>query len=93
MHLHKPLHQYDMTFLYGRSSHADTSGAVFGLWSERPGRCRGGHGAAYILVCERREEDGPFDGVEHDRSEEHTSEHQSLEEISSAVLCLKKKNN
>src|SRR3546814_8205120 len=32
-------------------------------------------------------------GVRHDRSEEHTSELQSLMRISYAVFCLKKKNH
>src|SRR3546814_9850096 len=34
---------------------------------------------------------GCFDSIDPDRSEEHTSELQSLTRISSAVLCLKKK--
>src|SRR3546814_10550339 len=42
-----------------------------------------------------RSEDIPFDAVVADmeRSEEHTSELQSLMRISYAVFCLKKKNN
>src|SRR3546814_4752459 len=35
----------------------------------------------------------PAEGVERGRSEEHTSELQSLMRISYAVFCLKKKNN
>src|SRR3546814_3453106 len=58
--------------------------------SGRPGggRCRSvedadsGHGRS----CERKEGHGP------ERSEEHTSELQSLMRISYAVFCLKKKN-
>src|SRR3546814_3129795 len=34
----------------------------------------------------------PFEGEAHGRSEEHTSELQSLMRISYAVFCLKKKN-
>src|SRR3546814_3183965 len=34
---------------------------------------------------------GPADGIGHPRSEEHTSELQSLMRISYAVFCLKKK--
>src|SRR3546814_10465306 len=35
----------------------------------------------------------PFNFFRHRRSEEHTSEHQSLMRISYAVFCLKKKKN
>src|SRR3546814_3570811 len=38
-----------------------------------------------------READGDYDGVSELRSEEHTSELQSLMRISYAVFCLKKK--
>src|SRR3546814_6823678 len=45
---------------------------------------------------ERGDHHGPDDGLEvllvHERSEEHTSELQSLMRISYAVFCLKKKN-
>src|SRR3546814_5673954 len=37
-------------------------------------------------------EDGPYKGLFNVRSEEHTSELQSLMRISYAVFCLKKKN-
>src|SRR3546814_5286674 len=43
-------------------------------------RCMAAHGAVALLVREQR-------------SEEHTSELQSLMRISYAVFCLKKKNN
>src|SRR3546814_8492044 len=52
----------------------------------------------HALACQERVY--PLEQVEHDRradfrvrSEEHTSELQSLMRISYAVLCLKKKNN
>src|SRR3546814_4901783 len=40
---------------------------------------------------ERRGKDSGIDGVDDDRSEEHTSELQSLMRTSYAVFCLKKK--
>src|SRR3546814_6156637 len=47
--------------------------------------------ASHQETCRvRRREDGAFDSSS--RSEEHTSELQSLMRISSAVFCLKKKN-
>src|SRR3546814_8526050 len=51
------------------------------LRAERP------HRIADVLEC-------PFSGLDHlSRSEEHTSELQSLMRISYAVFCLKKKKN
>src|SRR3546814_4703985 len=47
------------------------------------GRARAGDGAALVEEV----------GIEVGRSEEHTSELQSLMRISYAVFCLKKKNN
>src|SRR3546814_6105607 len=52
-------------------------------------------------ICERsrrpwmasRKEERPFDKLRANRSEEHTSELQSLMRISYAVFCLKKKNH
>src|SRR3546814_3912915 len=41
---------------------------------------------------DRQLQDQPGNAVDHDRSEEHTSELQSLMRISYAVFCLKKKN-
>src|SRR3546814_1648960 len=41
----------------------------------------------------RGEDSVPFDGADELRSEEHTSELQSLMRISYAVFCLKKKTN
>src|SRR3546814_3970165 len=48
-----------------------------------------GKGAATILL----DTDQPSPGSAGERSEEHTSELQSLMRISYAVFCLKKKNN
>src|SRR3546814_5932140 len=45
------------------------------------------------LVMRARWQAGDDDGVRHARSEEHTSELQSLMRISYAVFCLKKKKN
>src|SRR3546814_4924387 len=48
-----------------------------------------------VIAAEARAAGGERDGVEHQidvRSEEHTSELQSLMRISYAVFCLKKKN-
>src|SRR3546814_2452434 len=42
--------------------------------------------------CERRERERHLIKIDADRSEEHTSELQSLMRISYAVLCLKTKN-
>src|SRR3546814_1847366 len=50
---------------------------------------RGEHHAR-ILLAQRLE---PFAKLRGERSEEHTSELQSLMRISYAVFCLKKKNN
>src|SRR3546814_2172884 len=47
-------------------------------------------GCAVILIP-RSTGDTPAGGIDHLRSEEHTSELQSLMRISSAVSCLKKK--
>src|SRR3546814_2922094 len=53
-------------------------------------RPKWGLSRAGSLVCE---EDHPMrQGIGGDRSEEHTSELQSLMRISYAVFCLKKKN-
>src|SRR3546814_6401888 len=41
---------------------------------------------------QRAERDDPFEHAADERSEEHTSELQSLMRISYAVFCLKKKN-
>src|SRR3546814_3972718 len=59
---------------------------------ERAGACRDEdrHGAVEA-VAERLVDDDP--GEEQDRSEEHTSELQSLMRSSYAVFCLKKKKN
>src|SRR3546814_7412414 len=56
-----------------------------------PQRGRGGHGEAPPAV--RRPCVPPIDYQALERSEEHTSELQSLMRISYAVFCLKKKNN
>src|SRR3546814_4418700 len=55
----------------------------------------GGLGAPYRLVQQRHgdEEQAPVAGQLVPRSEEHTSELQSLMRISYAVFCLKKKKN
>src|SRR3546814_5596226 len=45
------------------------------------------------LLAEGKELLAYFEGVARDRSEEHTSELQSLMRISYAVFCLKKKNH
>src|SRR3546814_8124286 len=59
--------------------------AAAALFSESTGR---------VLVTVPREEDVKFRGLcTGRRSEEHTSELQSLMRISYAVFCLKKKNN
>src|SRR3546814_10715283 len=53
-------------------------------------------GAAHDLVLDRLYVDGLIEGLAHPlvlRSEEHTSELQSLMRISYAVFCLKNKNN
>src|SRR3546814_6660876 len=57
------------------------------------GRSRQGRSPARPLSAERREQ-GALRGFEEElsRSEEHTSELQSLMRISYAVFCLKKKN-
>src|SRR3546814_2277626 len=44
-----------------------------------------------FVASARRAQDAGLDGVEIHRSEEHTSELQSLMRISYAVFCLKKK--
>src|SRR3546814_3017701 len=46
----------------------------------------------YLRKMAHKALDDP-DGINADRSEEHTSELQSLMRISYAVFCLKKKNN
>src|SRR3546814_12905953 len=66
----------------------------FGLLRQRlarrpRGRGRAGRGA--VGRPDRRRRDGRRPGVGPDRSEEHTSELQSLMRISYAVFCLKKK--
>src|SRR3546814_6186889 len=62
------------------------------MWLSALSRYQGTHTAApsfaYDLCCRRIK---PEDRTELDRSEEHTSELQSLMRISSAVFCLKKK--
>src|SRR3546814_3329977 len=49
-----------------------------------------GHTMSHVCLLSRSDAPGLFSG---DRSEEHTSELQSLMRISYAVFCLKKKNN
>src|SRR3546814_8921129 len=51
------------------------------------------HQPAVPLPRFRHARHGEDDHVQHARSEEHTSELQSLMRISYAVFCLKKKNN
>src|SRR3546814_9280591 len=49
-------------------------------------------GAARLPGIGRRQIEKPVEGLDDRRSEEHTSELQSLMRISYAVFCLKKKN-
>src|SRR3546814_1263370 len=53
---------------------------------------QGGDAGAGDLGILRRGHAGDADAADADRSEEHTSELQSLMRISYAVFCLKKKN-
>src|SRR3546814_3555382 len=62
------------------------------LSADRAGRRAGGGGKAFGRGQERGARRGGGDGDEQCRSEEHTSELQSLMRISYAVFCLKKKN-
>src|SRR3546814_7167540 len=77
--------------------HADEEGAVMSVVG-RPPRLAVGHQRGQIilqrLIVERPERRGIVEILAHrvGRSEEHTSELQSLMLISYAVLCLKKKN-
>src|SRR3546814_4259112 len=57
-----------------------------------PHACRGAGGHAGIQ-CGRRTRARGVEPAGHHRSEEHTSELQSLMRISYAVFCLKKKKN
>src|SRR3546814_2537939 len=58
----------------------------------RMGRVRHGHGDLHLTnIAMIDGEAVPFDCLEFSRSEEHTSELQSLMRISYAVFCLKKK--
>src|SRR3546814_1637348 len=50
-------------------------------------------GATTVLENAAAQHDAAAGAANHDRSEEHTSELQSLMRISYAVFCLKKKNN
>src|SRR3546814_4173624 len=51
----------------------------------------GGGALLFIALCNERRTNAPLKQA-NDRSEEHTSELQSLMRISYAVFCLKKKN-
>src|SRR3546814_4326823 len=69
--------------------------ARLGLWPQRRFGMPAGieqhqHGADAMTVRHRQE---GVDARQEGRSEEHTSELQSLMRISYAVFCLKKKNN
>src|SRR3546814_3624345 len=55
--------------------------------------CKGRIGGIHVLPPYPSNADGGFSPLTHKRSEEHTSELQSLMRISYAVFCLKKKNN
>src|SRR3546814_10041280 len=53
--------------------------------------CRGADSTYYTVVGRAAKAEGPYVDREGRRSEEHTSELQSLMRISYAVFCLKKK--
>src|SRR3546814_4443541 len=74
--------------------------ARFRLRTAPPWRYRSRHGQALFLLCQHERgqvDDAAAGGFQlsraWDRSEEHTSELQSLMRISYAVFCLKKKKN
>src|SRR3546814_1116266 len=89
------LFPYTTLFRSGRSAAPGTGGAAFrrgrrGVGgTERASRQAGGHGADHL----RRSPGGSHPDAEAGRSEEHTSELQSLMRISYAVFCLEKKNH
>src|SRR3546814_4013764 len=64
-----------------------------GVGTDRCERAETGRSAAALLHCCGLRQIARTDGghPDHDRSEEHTSELQSLMRISYAVFCLKKK--
>src|SRR3546814_7480885 len=77
-----------------RSTRTDTLFPYTTLFRSRraAGRCRGDRGGRRNPAPARHPRQ-MYAGTEHARSEEHTSELQSLMRISYAVFCLKKKIN
>src|SRR3546814_10770298 len=59
---------------------------------DQPGLRYGGGGGHHLHRQQHGEDDDACDEMRPNRSEEHTSELQSLMRISYAVFCLKKKN-
>src|SRR3546814_1789134 len=87
---------FPYTTLFRSTPDRDRSGRNPHLFGRRhPARCRAGGGrlARDRLACAQRVHPPRGSGVPRVRSEEHTSELQSLMRISYAVFCLKKKKN
>src|SRR3546814_12929353 len=78
-----------------RTEHAGRSGSALRSWAQCMAAAWGSTGALF-LRCVRNYPVWPIPATVHfsgTRSEEHTSELQSLMRISYAVFCLKKKKN
>src|SRR3546814_2002273 len=73
--------------------HAEAEACFTKAVASDPGRSISWVGLAFSQINQKRTADAVASLQRAKRSEEHTSELQSLMRISYAVLCLKKKNN
>src|SRR3546814_4362325 len=79
--------------LLGPARHEVRPRRPIGAAGDHPAGAGPGLGDALEMLCRQLELSQPPGGEAGPRSEEHTSELQSLMRISYAVFCLKKKNN
>src|SRR3546814_5221204 len=73
------------------SAHYDRDSAAMAIFRGNLPACSGGRKNETVFAVKPEIQGRP--GGDHGRSEEHTSELQSLMRSSYAVFCLKKKNN
>src|SRR3546814_6308266 len=92
--LDKPIAIVTIGFDHHREGGARLVGRLltFGVGGEDILPPRRDENAGVVAACARRAVDRARHGEPRDRSEEHTSELQSLMRISYAVFCLKQKN-
>src|SRR3546814_3115529 len=84
-------HVYHLLSVRLKYNHTDEKTQVGEPWSREPGEGAGGRAPLFAVLQGVLDPLPHFRSLRHVRSEEHTSELQSLMRISYAVFCLKKK--